>query len=69
MAAAAPDASDAAPAFEALYEVTGFDRINLGRHPGLQGAPRLPPDLGRGGGRNSGVINGPTAAIRHGLLG
>ena len=24
-----PDGSDAAPAFEALYEVTGFDRINL----------------------------------------
>ena len=29
MAAAAPGGSDAAPAFEALYEVTGFDRINL----------------------------------------
>lgn len=29
MAAAAPDNGNAAPAFEALYEVTGFDRINL----------------------------------------
>ena len=29
MGAAAPDNGDAAPAFEALYEVTGFDRINL----------------------------------------
>ena len=29
MTAPAPDGSDAAPAFEALYEVTGFDRINL----------------------------------------
>ena len=29
MGAAAPDNGNTAPAFEALYEVTGFDRINL----------------------------------------
>ena len=29
MGAVAPDNGNAAPAFEALYEVTGFDRINL----------------------------------------
>ena len=29
MGAAAPDNGNAAPVFEALYEVTGFDRINL----------------------------------------